>query len=381
MSTEGPSPRRQYAKKRRAVLSIASGVAALLGAAALNAQEIPPLPPPGLDLPHVVLMAMGGEISSSCDARLDLAGCETTTGTIGPEAWMEDLPELLLLARVTGEDLRPSERADEGLTVEHWHTVARRLQELTDDPGVDGIVVAHGTGRLTDTAFFMNLVVRTRKPIVFVGAQRPWTGMSGDGPLSLYNAVRVAATPAAGGKGVLHATNQEVHAARDVMKTSATRMNAFESVDLGLIAVADPDTVKFLTEPTRRHTYRSEFPISALPKSLPAVEIVPTYADPPGHVIDELVAAGVKGLVVDGAGPASLSGGQVEAVRRAQAKGIVVVATARTRGGRVQETASTRESGIIAGDNLAPEKARTLLRLALTRTTDPKEIKRIFDEY
>ena len=139
--------------------------------------------------------------------------------------------------------------------------------------------------------------------------------------------------PAAGGKGVLLATNQEVHAARDVMKTNANRVDAFQSVDLGLIGVADPDTVKFFAEPTRRHTHRSEFDLSALPESLPAVEIVTAYPDAPGRVIDELVAAGAKGLVVDGAGPDSLSGGQLEAVRRAQEKGVVVVATAPTRGG------------------------------------------------
>ena len=381
MSTEGSGPRRRVAKGRRAVLSIAGGVAALLAAATPGAQEIPPLPPPGLDLPHVVLVSVGGEIARNCDTRLELAGCDTNTESIGPETWTRDLPDLRLVARLTTEDLRALPRADGGSTTEHWYRVAGRLQELADDPGVDGVVVAHGTAGLADTAYFMNLVLQTRKPLVFVGAQRPWSGISGDGPLNLYNAVRVAATPAAGGKGVLHATNQEVHAARDVMKTSANRVDAFQSVDLGLIGVADPDTVKFFSEPTRRHTYRSEFPLAALPESLPAVEIVPVYPDAPGRVIDELVAAGAKGLVIDGAGPDSLSGGQLEAVRRAQEKGVVVVATAPTRGGRVQHTAFTRESGIIPGDNLAPGKARTLLRLALTKTTDPAEIKRIFDEY
>ena len=243
------------------------------------------------------------------------------------------------------------------------------------------MVVAHGTDRLAETAWFMNLVLDTRKPIVFVGAQRPWSAVSGDGPLNLYDAVRVAADPAGGGKGVLHATNQEVHAARDVRKRDSYRMDAFESVDLGLIGVADPDIVKFFTEPTRRHTYRSEFDLAALPESLPAVEIVPAYADAPGSVIDALVAGGARGLVIDGAGPDSLSGSQLEALRRAQEQGVIVVATAPTRGGRVQDTASTRESGIIPGDNLPPEKARTLLRLALTKTADPAEIKRIFDEY
>ena len=370
MSTEKP-----------AKAAVACGVAALFAAATLGAQEIPPLPPPGIDLPHVVLVSLGGEIGRKCENRLELAECETTDGSIGPETWTEDLPDLRLVARITTQDLRNLSRAGEEPAVNRRRTAAGRLQELADDPGVDGVVVAHGTAGLADTAYFMNLVVRTQKPLVFVGAQRPWSGISGDGPLNLYDAVRVAATPAAGGKGVLVATNQEVHAARDVMKTSANRVDAFQSVDLGLIGVADPDTVKFFAEPTRRHTHRSEFHIAALPEALPAVEIVTAYPDAPGRVIDELVAAGVKGLVVDGAGPDTLSGGQLEAVRRAQEKGVVVVATAPTRGGRVQDTAFTRESGIIPGDNLAPGKARTLLRLALTKTTDPGEIQRIFREY
>ena len=365
----------------RVKVAVACGIAALLGAATLGAQEIPPLPPPGIDLPRVVLASLGGEIATSCDDRLERAECGEAGASIGPDTWVRDLPDLRLVARVTTEDLRALAREGEGPMVDRWRAAAERLQLLAGDPEVDGVVVAHGTDRLAETAYFMNLVLDTRKPIVFVGAQRPWSAVSGDGPLNLYDAVRVAADPAAGGKGVLLATNQEVHAARDVRKRDSYRMDAFESVDLGLIGVADPDIVKFFTEPTRRHTYRSEFDVSALPQSLPTVEIVPAYADAPGSVIDELVAAGAKGLVVDGAGPASLSSSQLEAVRRAQEKGVVVVATTPTRGGRVQDTTSTRESGIIRGDNLSPEKARALLRLALTRTADPREIQRIFDEY
>ena len=364
----------------RVKVAVACGIAALLAATTLGAQEIPPLPPPGIDLPHVVLASMGGEIARSCDTRLELADCEGAGSSIGPETWVEDLPDLRLVARLTTEDLRALSRG-EGPTVDRWRTAAGRLQQLADDPGVDGLVVAHATDRIAETAWFMNLVLDTRKSIVFVGAQRPWSAVSGDGPLNLYDAVRVAADPAAGGKGVLLATNQEVHAARDVRKRDSYRMDAFESVDLGLIGVADPDIVKFFSEPTRRHTYRSEFDLAALPESLPAVDIVPAYADAPGSVIDALVVGGARGLVIDGAGPDSLSGSQLEALRRAQEKGVIVVATAPTRGGRVQDTASTRESGIIPGDNLPPEKARMLLRLALTKTADPVEIKRIFDEY
>lgn len=372
MNTEGHRPRR----RRRA--GAAAGVcAALLGAADLHAQEIPPLPPPGIHLPHVVLVSLGGEIATNCGTPLELAGCESDGETFAPETWTQDLPDLRLVARVTTEDLRAL--PDAGAATGRWRAAAGRFQALTDDPGVDGVVVTHGADGLADTAFFMNLVLRTRKPIVFTGAQRPWSAMSGDGPLNLFDAVRVAADPAAGGKGVLVVLNQEVHAARDVRETSAYRMDGFGSVDLGLIGVADPDVVKFFTEPTRKHTQGSEFALAGLPDPLPAVELLKAYPDAPGRAIDEAAAAGVKGLVLDGA--AGLSGGQLEAIERARAAGVIVVATAATRGGRVQNTMALRESGVIPGDNLTPGKARTLLQLALTTTSDPNEIRHFFDEY
>lgn len=359
--------------------AFAAAGAALLAAAASAAQEIPPLPPPGIDLPHVVLVSVGGEIATGCETPLELAGCESARETFAPETWTRDLPDLGLVARVATEDLRAFSRADGSAAPEHWHGLAERLRQLAGDSAVDGVVVTHGADGLADTAFFLNLVLPTRTPVVLVAAQRPWSAVSGDGPLNLYDAVRVAADPAATGKGVVVVANQEVHAARDARRTSAYRMDGFGSVDLGLIGVADPDIVRFFTEPTRRHTHRSEFELAALPEALPAVEIVAAVPDAPGRLIDASVAAGAKGLVVDGAG--GLSGGQLEAVRRAHDQGIVVVATSATRGGRVPETSALSESGIIPGDNLTPGKARTLLRLALTRTSDPAEIRRIFGEY
>ena len=370
MSTEG-SGRRPRAG--------AGGVLALLLASPLGAQEIPPLPPPGIDLPRVVLVSLGGEIATNCETSLELAGCESTGETFAPSIWIRDLPDLELAARIATEDLRAFARAEGGAAPEHWHALANRLRQLAGDPDVDGVVVTHAAAGLADTAFFLNLVLPTRKPVVLVAAQRPWSAVSGDGPLNLYDAVRVAAHPAAGGKGVLVVLNQEVHAARDARRTSAYRMDGLGSVDLGLIGVADPDIVRFFTEPTRRHTHRSEFELAALPEALPAVEIVAGYPDAPGRLIDAALAAGAKGLVVDGA--AGLSNGQLAALRRARERGTLVVATSATRGGRVPETLTLRESGIIPGDNLTPAKARTLLRLALAKTTDPTEIRRFFGEY
>ncbi len=357
------------------------------GAASLVAQEIPKFDPPGLKLPRIVLLSMGGTIASRGKPRLNVSnygGKEYPR--VNPEDWIADLPDLALHARITTEDFRPPADAPLGLgtTVEQLYAVARRLQELAKDPSVDGIVVTHGTNTMAETGYFMNLLVDIRKPVVFVGSQRPWTGLSGDGPLNLLNAVRVAASPAAAEKGILHCMNQNINPARDVTKANAYRMETFKSVDLGCIGVADPDIVKFHAEPTRRHTFKSEFNIASLPanpKDLPAVECIYSYTESPGYLIDALVEHGVKGIVVDGTGAGSLAGGQTDAVKRAQAKGVVVVATARTHGGRVQDTLRRREAKIVPGDNLPPEKARLLLQIALTKTTDLTDIQRIFDQY
>jgi L-asparaginase type II len=373
----------------------------LLCAAIAPAQEIPGGLPPGLKLPRITLLSMGGTIASRGDTRLNVTNYGGPGAPrVDPEHWIADLPDLALVAKVTTEDFRPPQPPPAapgapapagapggGTTSEQLYKVARRLQELATDDKVDGIVVTHGTNTMAESAWFMNLVVAIKKPVVFVGSQRPWTGMSGDGPLNMFDAVRVAATPAAAEKGVLHCMNQNINAARDVTKLSAYRMDTFRSIDLGVMGVADPDIVKFYTEPTRRHTFKSEFNIAALPadpKTLPAVECVYAYTEAPGYLIDALAERGVKGIIVDGTGAGSATGGpngQTEAIKRAQAKGIVVAVTARTRGGRVQDTPRRRESKIVPADNLTPEKARMLLQLALTKTTDLAEIQRIFAEY
>ena len=368
----------------------------MLVAATSMAQEIPPIAPPGLTLPRVVLLSMGGTIASQASERLNVTNYGGPgVPRVDPEKWIADLPDLALVARVTTEDFRPpveppaapgqpAREGAGGTTSEQLYKVARRLQELAQDATVDGIVVTHGTNTMAETAWFMNLVVHIKKPVVFVGSQRPWSGLSGDGPLNLFNAVRVAATPAAAGKGVLHAMNQNINAARDVNKSSAYRVQTFQSIDLGVMGVADPDLVKFYSEPTRRHTFKSEFNIADLPAKLPDVEVAYAYTEAPGYLLDAMIEHGVKGIVVDGTGAGSPTrgpNGQTAAIKRAQAKGIVVVVTARTRAGRVQDTPRRRESGVIPADNLTPEKARMLLQLALSKTTDPKEIKRIFDEY
>ncbi len=281
------------------------------------AQEIPKTLPPGVNVPRVVLMSMGGTIASKATDRMNITNYGGKGLRVEPTEWVGDVPELALVAKVSTEDLRepeaePGAPAVPGRTYESWYRVAKRLQAIANDPDIAGVVVTHGTNIMAETAWFMDLVVNTKKPIVFVGSQRPWTGISGDGPLNMFNAVRVAASPDAAGKGVLHAMNQNINAARDVMKTSAYRVETFKSPDLGVMGVADPDRVVFYTEPVRRHTYRSEFNIATLPatpEQLPQVEILYAYAGVARLSRRCDGREGVKGIVIDGTGAGSPSGG------------------------------------------------------------------------
>jgi L-asparaginase len=353
-----------------------------------EAQEIPAAGAPEISaepskLPHVVLLSMGGTIASRAPNadRLNITHYGGKgVPRVDPQDWVHDLPELANIAWVTTEDFRAPVDRQATEIFEDLQKVAKRLNELAQDPGVDGVVVTHGTNTMAEVAYYMDLVVNTHKPIVFVGSQRPWTALSGDGPLNLYNAVRVAASKDAWDKGVLHCMNQNINTARDVMKTLAYRVQTFKGVDVGPIGFADPDRVVFYREPTRRHTYMSEF--SGVDySSVPDVEIAYGYREAPGYLIDAMVEHGAKGVVVDGTGAGSATFSQTEAIKRAQAKGVVVVMTTRTRGGRVQDTPNRREAKIVPGDNLQPEKARLLLQLALTKTTDSAQIQKIFDEY
>jgi L-asparaginase len=201
---------------------------------------------------------------------------------------------------------------------------------------------------------------------------RPFTAVSRDGPFNLYNAVRVATSPLARGKGVLILLNDEINAARDTTKTNTYRVETFVARDLGPLGYADADRIVFYRNPIYRHTFKSEFDVSRL-NDLPRVDITYAYQEADGTAIDAFVKAGAKGVV--------LTGSDAEAIKRGQAKGVLFVQSDRKGAGRVVESEKQFARGIVTSDNLPPQKARVLLRLALTKTSDPKEIQRMFNEY
>jgi L-asparaginase len=216
--------------------------------------------------------------------------------------------------------------------------------------------------------------------VVIVGAQRPFSTLSSDGPLNLLNAIRVAADPASRGKGTLVVLNDEINAARDVTKTNTYRLETFQSRELGILGYADPDKIVFYRAPTRKHTTQSQFDLTQTGE-LPKVSILYGYAGDDGDLAKAAVAAGAKGLVIAGTGAGHTQNARKALKELYDATGVVVVRSARVGAGRVVRDDNWQEPGFVAADNLSPQKARILLQLALTRTIKPDEIQQMFDEY
>ncbi len=321
-----------------------------------------------VDLPGVALFTTGGTIQSKGAHRQKLM--EYSDGRVTPQELLDDLPELQGIAKIDVTEI--SNIGSGGMNTALQLKLAKAINAALAKPGVTGAVVTHGTATLEETAYFLNLVVKSDKPVVLVGAMRPFTAVSRDGPFNLYNAVRVATSPQAKGMGVLIMLNDEINAARDTTKSNTYRMETFVARDLGPLGYADSDRIVFYRRPLYRHTTKSEFDVGAL-DDLPRVDVTYAYQESDGVAIDAFVAAGARGVV--------LTGSNADAVKKGQTKGVVFVQSDRKGAGRVVESARQMERGIVTSDNLPPQKARVLLRLALTRTTDLKEIQRMFNEY
>jgi L-asparaginase len=341
----------------------------------LLATAIPVLPQAPAPKPVVWVLSTGGTIASQGASSTSLT--DYKGGVLTGRELVKAVPEIAQIAEVKLEQI--ANVGSPNITIAHWLTLAQRINQIfAEEPATAGVVITHGTNTMEETAYFLNLTVRHDRPVVLVGSMRPATAISADGPLNLLNAVRTAVSPAARGKGVLLVLNDEINAARDVTKTNTLRVDTFRSPDAGYLGFVDGDKITFYRSPTRRHTTASEFDVTGL-KSLPPVEILYSYVESSPVLIQALLASGVKGIVMAGTGAGLIS--SVEKTALAKAKGTVIVRSNRTGSGRVPPREEYDASGMIGADNLNPQKARILLMLALTKTTDLGEIRRIFDEY
>lgn len=329
--------------------------------------------------PKVAFIGTGGTISSLGVHPLELQDYGVHNNRLQASGVLERFAVVKEIAEVIPVDFRNVPSTE--IHFAEWQELAAICTRLaTERPDLAGIVIGHGTATLEETAYFLNLVLKVAFPVVVIGAQRPASGLSTDAAINLLNGVRVAADPASRGRGVLTLLNDEIQAAREVTKTSNWRMQTFRTPDFGALGHADADRIAFYRKPERRHMPDTEFDIAGL-KALPRVDIVYAYTGSDGAAVKAFVAAGARGIVSAGFAPGSPPPADMEALKEAVKQGVTVVQSSRAGSGRIFRSQKMIEAGILSADNLNPQKARILLALALTKTSDPAEIARMFATY
>jgi L-asparaginase len=326
---------------------------------------------------NIVILATGGTIAGAA-----ATGTQSgyTSGAVTIDAMLAAVPGIKDMANVKGEQIASVGSQD--MSFDIMLKLAKRINELLATPGVDGIVITHGTDTMEETAYFLNMVVKSDKPVVLVGSMRPSTAVSADGPLNLYNAVGVARDPKAKGRGVLVMMNDWIHGAHSLTKTSTTDVHTFMSPLRGLVGVSAYGTNDFYNNPSWKHTTATEFDVSKV-TTMPRVDILMAYADMPPDLIDASVNNGAKGIVIAGVGNGNMNKASVDAAARAVKKGVVVVRSSRVALGKVGRNVELDDDklGFIASDELNPQKARVLLALSLLTPHTPPQTQELFYTY
>jgi len=329
---------------------------------------------------RVYVIGTGGSISCIGQHRTDYINYNYADKHFTIDEMLARVPETKEFSETRGEQFSNVHGGEVSPT--RWADLARRINAIfRDDPEAAGVAITHGTSTLEETAYFLNLTVKSKQPVVLTGAMRPMTALSNDAELNVLNCVRVAANPASSDRGVLVVLNNEIQAARDVTKGSTSRVEAFKTNDLGFVGYADSDgQVVFYRRPEKAHTHMTEFDVETIGE-LPRVDIALAYSGSDGVAVKAFVQAGCAGLVAaglgSGAGPRPFLDALTEVVR----SGIPVVVASQAGSGRVMARRGMIERGFILADNLLPKKARILLTLALTRTRDAREIQRMMVTY
>ena len=326
---------------------------------------------------NIVILATGGTIAGSAETQTQKG---YTSGQVGVDVLIGAVPQIEELANVTGEQV--SNVGSQDISDAIWLKLAHRINELLAKPTVDGIVITHGTDTIEETAYFLNLVVKSDKPVVLTAAMRPSTALSADGPLNIFNAVAVAADKNSAKRGVLVVVNDDIHGARAVTKTNTTDVQTFKSGEQGLIGVTLYGEDTFFRGPYRLHTKGSQFSVKGVDK-LPRVDVIYITADVSPDLIDAAVSKGAKGIVTAGVGNGNMTAAALKAVEKAIKKGVVVVRSSRVPTGAAGRNVEVNDDdvGTVASGRLNPAKARILLKLALLTTRDAGKIQKYFDTY
>ena len=326
-------------------------------------------------LPNVEVLATGGTIAGAGQSATDTA---YTAGKVSVNHLVAAVPQLAEIANVIPKQV--VQIGSQDMTDDVWLTLVKTINQ--DCNKVDGFVVTHGTDTMEETAYFVNLTAKCEKPIVFVGAMLPSTGLSADGPKNLYNAVVVASTKEAGGRGAMVAMDDKIISARDVIKTNTTSVETFQGANFGTMGYIFNSKVHFANTPDTPHTKDTPFDVSKLDK-LPKVGIVYNYSNVPAEPLKALLDAGYEGIVTAGVGNGNIHKNLFPLLEKAAKDGVAVVRSSRVPTGSATKDAEIddKKYGFVAGQFLNPQKARVLLQLALTKTKDPAKIQEYFGKY
>ncbi len=328
-------------------------------------------------LPKVRVLATGGTIAGQQPSATDYG---YKSGAYDVNSLLGAVPNLDRLAVITGEQVANIGSQDMNDAV--WLRLAKRVNEVLESPDTDAVLITHGTDTLEETSYFLALVVKSQKPVVMVGSMRPATAISADGPGNIYNGVAVAADPRASGRGALVCLNDEFHYARNVVKTDTTSVQTFRSVNRGPAGLVHTGKVAWFEPMDKKVGAATPFSVDGLDR-LPRVDVIYAHAGMSADLIEASVRNGAKGIVVAGVGDGNMTAPALAALKNAARSGVVVVRSTRLPEGLVlrNNEINDDEMGFVASGELNPPKSRVLLQLALTLTTDPVEIQKMFYEY
>ena len=327
------------------------------------------------ELKNIVILATGGTIAGTGEEG------KTTNyqaGNLDIQTLVSSVSNLDKIANIYGEQIANVDSND--ITINHWLTLVNRINELSKQDDIDGFVITHGTDTLEETAYFLDLTVKTSKPVVLTGAMRPSTATSADGPLNLYQSVALAASDLSTGQGCMVVFSDGIYSGRNVQKVNTFKTNAFSSIEFGCLGYMRDNIPFFFNKSTKPHTVDSQFDISHL-KELPQVSIAFFNIDADPSIISYF-AERSKGIVIAGAGSGTFSSKWLNEIRKLEDKGIPVVRSSRIGSGIIlKDSTIDKYSNCMPSYTLSPQKARILLSLALTKTKDYSEIGKIFAEY
>ena len=316
--------------------------------------------------PNVYILATGGTIAGVGESSVNTS---YKAGEVAISSLLDAVPQVKDVANVVGEQVVRIGSQD--MDDSTWLLLSKRINELLNSDEADAVVVTHGTDTMEETAFFLSLTTRSNKPVVLVGAMRPSTALSADGPLNLYNAVVTAASPDSRDRGVLVVMNGSIYAASDVIKMHTTHVDAFRSANGAAVGYVNNDKAVYSYPAVETAASLLFFDVSKL-TSLPAVGIIYGHAGVRGNVVQSMIDNGYKGIVYAGVGNGNIHRDIFPVLEEARSEGIIVVRSSRVPSGptMLDNEVDDAHYRFVASQLLTPQKSRILLQLALTKTDD-----------